>query len=82
MVVEFLEYHVMQGVQHFYLGVDYKWGSRDMARLQVRPTTTLSLLVYFIFHEWLENEDLLDSSTVQGNSLGRPPSSLTPLQTT
>lgn len=49
MVVEFLEYHVMQGVTHFYLGVDYKWGSRDMARLQVRKTTTI--LVYFLFHD-------------------------------
>jgi hypothetical protein len=46
MVVEFLEYHVMQGVTHFYLGVDYKWGSRDMARLQVRNTTHTHLLIF------------------------------------
>lgn len=39
MVVEFLEYHAMQGVQHFYLGVDYKWGSRDMNMLQVKSIT-------------------------------------------
>jgi hypothetical protein len=50
MVVEFLEYHVMQGVTHFYLGVDYKWGSRDMARLQVRNTTH-TILGYFLFRD-------------------------------
>lgn len=35
LVLEFVEYHMQQGVDHIFFGVDYEWGSRSMRKLEL-----------------------------------------------